>query len=212
MSKVIKIGKKQTKQHNNIHITDNLYRLSVMCFGILSIIAGSIFYKSNCNEIIELLNQQLSFIYSDKFSTILFQHIKIETIFFLINFILGTSFIGASISIFIPIIKCFITGIICSYFYNQHGLHGVLFCLLLLIPFMTITTASLIYASNESIYMSKYIFKTITNKNTADNISIKLYLIRYAMLYFSAITCSFINSFLIIKLLPLLNLNPFHSS
>ena len=122
-------------------------------------------------------------------------------------FFLGTSIIGTPLTIIPLIIKNSFVGYVSSYMYCEYDLKGILFSLVLLYPLFVVTTTSLIYAANESVYMSKYILNTLTKRNTADNISIRLYVLRYAVLFGINISCIAINSFLIVTLANKFNLH-----
>jgi stage II sporulation protein M len=135
------------------------------------------------------------------------EYIKIDIFFFLILFFLGTSIVGTPLTIIPLIIKNSFIGYLSSYMYCEYDLKGILFSLVLLYPLFVVTTASLIYAANESVYMSKYILDTLIKKNTADNISTRLYILRYAVLFGINVSCIAINSFLIVTLANKINLH-----
>ncbi len=210
MTKVINLRRRQSinyKQINNnpskrVRINNNeVTKLILVLISLLSLLIGCFIYKnSNINYIFELCNNFILNLQDKNFFELFLYLFKFDLIYFVISFFVGTSIIGIPFT-FIPVsLKCFTIGCISSFMYCQYSLKGILFSLILLFPLFTITTTSLIYSANESIYMSKYIFKTLTNKNTADNISIKLYLIRYAFLIGINFMCIVVNSFLIMLL------------
>ena len=84
--------------------------------------------------------------------------------------------------------------------YCEFGLKGILFLLVLIYPMIIITTTSQIYSANESIYMSKYLINTVTNKNTADDVSVRLYIIRNLVLIGISLIAISVNSFLIVTI------------
>jgi stage II sporulation protein M len=137
---------------------------------------------------------------------VLFEYIKNDIIFFLIMFFLGTSIVGTPLTIIPLIIKNSFIGYLSSYMYCEYDLKGILFSLVLLYPLFVVTTTSLIYAANESVYMSKFILNTLTKRNTADNISIRLYVLRYAVLFGINLSGIAVNSFLIVTLANKFNL------
>ena len=81
-----------------------------------------------------------------------------------------------------------------------------MFCLIILYPYLAITTSTLIFAANESAFMSNYVRNVITHKNTADDMSIKLYIMRYLILIGINIVCALINSIIVTFLGPKINL------
>ena len=188
-------------------LQEERYKVIFAFISMAAILCGSLIYKNYPNDAVNsIISEKLEFLQSGSYIQILLYFIKLDIIFISISFFAGTSFLGSTISFFSPFLKSVLIGYIGSYFYNEFELKGVLFCLLLLYPYFIITTASLIFASNESVYMSNYIFKTITSKNTADNISARLYLLRYLILIIINTVCAAVNSGLIIFLAPKISL------
>ncbi len=215
MTKVISLRKRYKNRIdvpkrtiNKINISNSeLFKVLYLIISIISIFCGCLIYKSNPVEYItEICNGYISDFQSGTYLEVFFKCLKIDIIFYLVMFFVGTSIIGIPLTIFPLIIKNSFLGYLSSYMYCEYDLKGILFSLVLLFPFFVITTTSLIYSANESIYMSKYILNTITNKNTADNISIKLYVIRYAILFGINIICIAVNSLLIVMLASKFNL------
>ncbi|MCH5190777.1 MAG: stage II sporulation protein M [Oscillospiraceae bacterium] len=203
------LKKRQTggKKVNINGLQAEKYKVIFAFLSIVAVLCGSLIYKNYPNDTVNtIIAEKLNFLQSESYIQILLYFIKLDIIFISISFFAGTSFMGSSISFLPPFLKCVLIGYIGSYFYNEFELKGVLFCLLLLYPYFIITTASLIFASNESVYMSTYIFKTITNKNTADNISVRLYLLRYLILIIINTVCAAVNSGLILFLAPKISL------
>lgn len=220
MTKVISLRKKKTTRNGASRISHQKiaerhellkgekYKAILALAAILGILAGSIIYKTLPNTAINaFIEGKLNLLRGGSFTAIIFELIKTDMLFMLATFFLGTSCLGASIAVAPPVIKCILIGYIGSYFYNEYGLKGVLFCLLLIYPYFVITTASLIFASNESIYMSNYIFKLLGNKNTGDDISMRLYFLRYSILIIINLACAVTNSALIMVLAPRISLH-----
>lgn len=197
--------KTKQKQRSNFVIEKN--RIFLLIISIISILLGAVAYRFFPNEnIIENLNNTLEIFKTENFINIFLCFIKADLIYFLMAFFIGTSFMGAVLSPLPIVLKCFLIGFQSGYLYNDFELKGVLFCLILLYPCYVITTSSLIFACDESIYMSKYLFSTITNKNTANDISVKLYLLRYLILIVINIVCIAVNSAIVCFIAPKINL------
>ena len=211
MTKVINLRRRQginykpianSKSSKKIKINNTeITKLFLVIISLLSLLVGCIIYKSsNQNIISEICSSFITDLQDKNFFQLFLYLVKQDLIYFIICFFVGTSIIGIPFT-FIPVcLKCVFIGCLSSFMYCQYSLKGILFSLVLLFPLFTITTTSLIYSANESIYMSKHIFNTMTNKNTADNISIRLYLIRYAFLIGINLVCIAVNSFLIMLL------------
>lgn len=216
MTKVISLRKRYKNRIdvpkrtiNKIKISNSdLFKVLYLIISIISIFCGCLIYKNNPVEYItEMCNSFIIDFQSGTYLEIFLKCLKIDVVFYLVMFFVGTSIIGIPLTIFPLIIKSSFLGYLSSYMYCEYDLKGILFSLVLLFPLFVITTTSLIYSANESIYMSKYILNTITNKNTADNISIKLYVIRYAILFGINIICIAVNSLLIVMLANRFNLH-----
>ena len=109
--------------------------------------------------------------------------LKSEVIYILLVFFIGTSIVGKPLVVIPPMLKCFFIGYLSSYIYSEYRLKGVMLCLLVIFPLFSVSTTTLIFACNESMYMSTYILRVIAKKNTADENAIKLYLIRFLILF-----------------------------
>ena len=218
MTKVINLRSIKRK-NNKLYDKNNLFNYNLklhnkdvlnIIFTIVSMLAiflGCIIYKNN--QIIEVNDVCVNFIkqiHNDTFFNIFLSYIKIDIIYYIVLFFLGSSLLGVPLT-FIPIIlKCVFIGYLSTLVYCEYELNGILFCLVLLFPIFSITTASLIYAANESIYMSKYTLDLVKNKNTANNVSVRLYLIKYGFLCCLNLIAIAINSLLALALANKFNL------
>lgn len=172
-------------------------KVFITLFSLLSILLGCIIFKNNKIIPVNELDSFVDFMQSNSFVSILIQFIKYEIVFFILEFFIGTSIIGMPLVIIPPIIKCFFIGYLSSYMYNQYSVKGILFCLILIYPYFAVTTSSLIFAADESIYMSKYLFEVAVKKNAYNNTSIKLYMVRIMFLILLNLIFTIINSFLL---------------
>lgn len=218
MTKVISLRKKKVnknkssiyKERKNKRINllnEEKYKLFFLLISIIGVLAGAICYRLTENtQISQIVVESFNVLNSGEFKAVFLYLIKFDLIFILISFFIGTSFIGSSISFFAPMLKCLYVGYFSGYLYNDFELKGVLFCLLLLFPCFAITTTSLIFASNENVYMSQYIYKSLNGKTSIDNISIRLYLLRYLLLVAINIFCIIITSLLIAFIGPKINI------
>lgn len=205
MTKVINLRnfKKQNLKLNNnknsLYQKNDVYKIVFTIISILSILSGSLIYKNHqINIISEFCINIIKQLQCDSFLTVFITFLKIDIIYFLSLFFLGSSILGAPLT-FVPIIlKSVFIGYMSSLIYCEYELKGILFCLIVLYPLFAITTTSLIYAGNESIFMCKFLFDILKNKNTANGISVRLYLIRYVFLLGIILVSVTINSLLTI--------------
>lgn len=202
------ISEKKTSNKVRIHHTE-VTKVFLVFISLISLLVGCFIYKnSNIDFISEMCSSFITDLNDKNYFQLFIYLVKQDLIYFIICFFVGTSIIGIPFACVPVILRCICIGCLSSFMYRQYSLKGILFSLVLLFPLFTITTTSLIYSSNESVYMSKHIFNTMTNKNTADDISIRLYLIRYAFLIGINLICIAVNSFLILLLYDKINLVP----
>lgn len=215
MTKVITLRKKKksylkperTKKGFSPELLSEKNRVFLLLISLIFLLAGALIYRFFPNDdITSQIDSKLIILSSAEWKNIFLFFFQADLIFLIISFFIGTSFIGSVLSALPIILKCTFIGYQSGYLYNEYELKGVLFCLVLLYPCYVITTSSLIFACDESIYMSKYLFGTITNKNTANDISVKLYLLRYLILFAINIVCIAVNSAVVCFVAPKINL------
>lgn len=215
MTKVITLRKKKksyakperTKKNFAPDFLNEKNRVFLLIISIISILAGALIYRFFPNgEIIAEIDLMLNLFNSADWTQIFLFFLQADLIFLIISFFIGTSYIGSVISALPIILKCIYIGFQSGYLYNEFELKGVLFCLVLLYPCYVITTSSLIFACDESIYMSRYLYGAITNKNTANDISVRLYLLRYLILFAINLVCIAVNSAIVCFIAPKINL------
>lgn len=212
MSKVLRIKRTHRNRHPKMKINyENLFKYKniviLLIFAILSLLFGSILYNNfSDSSLVEIIENKITLFESKDLLKIFIFFIKTEIVYFAVAMFIGTSFVGAPL-ITIPIsLRCIITGFLGGYMYNIYELKGVLFCLLFVFPYTAVTTTSLLFASNESVYMSSKSYNSMTKKNTADDTSLKLYLLRYLILIIINSVCALFNSFLIVLFINKINL------
>ena len=215
MTKVITLRKKRknnfTPEKAKIKSASNIQneknRVILLIFSITFILVGALIYRFFPNaEIISQIDATMQIFNSNSWKDIFLCFFQADLVYLLIAFFIGTSFAGAIISPLPLILKCIFIGFQSGYLYNKFELKGVLLCLVLLYPCYVITTSSLIFASDESVYMSKYLYDAITNKNTANDISVRLYLLRYLILFAINLACIAVNSAIVSFIAPKINL------
>lgn len=214
MSKVISLRKKKFNRKKQpvrkdrpmkrfSYLNEEKYKIILLLVSVIAIFIGAIGYRILGDlKLSQVITNNIEILISGEFKSIFLYLFKLDFAFILLNFFIGTSFIGSPISFISPLLKCLYLGYFSGYLYNEFELKGVLFCLLLLYPCFAITTTSLIFASNENVYMSQYIYKCLNGKNSVDNISIRLYLLRYLLLTVINIICIAVTSILITFIAP----------
>lgn len=198
---------KDRKNTNLNKLYSEKYKLLFLLISVLGIFVGAMCYRTtNNSQLTQIIYESFQTLNSGDFKSVFRNLIKLDLICFFISFFTGTSFVGSILSFIPPTIKCLYIGYLGGYLYNEFELKGVLFCLLLLYPCFAITTTALIFASNENVYMSRYIYNCLNGKSTTDNISIRLYLLRYVLLFTIIIVCITVTAFLISFIGPKLHI------
>ena len=217
MTKVISLRRKhhtkipkQNIEKNTVILNkfnEDKYKIFFLLLSIIGILLGAIFFRLNKNtELLEIVSNNFNALNSGNFELVIIFLLKFDCLFLIISFFIGTSFIGSTLSFISPMLKCIYIGYLSGYLYTEYELKGVFFCLLLLYPCFTITTTSLIFASNENVYMCQYICKCLNGKNSTDNISIRLFVLRYFLLFIINVVCITITSLVISFIGPKLNI------
>lgn len=215
MTKVITLRKKKksyakderTKKNHAADFLSEKNRVLLLIISIVSILSGGLIYRffPNSNITAEF-DSMLDLFNSADWTQIFLFFLQADLILLVISFFIGTSYIGTVLSALPIVLRCVFIGYQSGYLYNEFELKGVLFCLVLLYPCYVITTSSLIFACDESMYMSRYLYGAITNKNTANDISVRLYLLRYLILFAINLLCIAVNSVIVCFIAPKINL------
>ncbi len=213
MTKVINLRKytktrvnKRKKDCVKTSIKEEKYKVFLLVISVLSILLGCLIFKYNKEFSTVNFDDYFTTLKNGNFIEIFLNLIRFDISFFLLVFFIGTSFIGKLFIFIPPMLKSLIIGYISSFMYCEYKINGIMFCLIVLYPFFAITTSTLVFAANESAFMSNYVRNVITNKNTADDTSIKLYFMRYLILIGINIICALVNTLFIVFLVPKINL------
>lgn len=215
MTKVINLRKRNffkpeitKKSFKKINIVNSEFiKILYLIISVISIFIGCIVFKNhNLEYVTELCEKILNCFQNDTYFNVCMLNIKLEFVIYLLVLYNGTSFLGIPLTPIPLILKSVFIGYFSSFIYCEYEIKGILFLLILFYPMTMITTTSLIYSTNESLQMSKYIFNSITKKNTADDISIRLYLIRLIILFGISAVSIAANSFIITILAGRFNL------
>lgn len=164
---------------------------------ILGIIIGSIILSNDSyitqlsktifNNIINLHTQKSFF---KKFLTCYFHY----TAVLLLYYLSGTSMVGIAITPFLTIWQGILIGNIISYIYTSHGITGIAFNAIVLIPPITVFLICVFFAAKHSTEFSLSIAKLILPKNRPTNLcnTFKKFCIKYLILFAFMVVCSLI--------------------
>lgn len=164
---------------------------------ICGLIIGSFVVKNNdsimSNQLESIIKSGITTKNNSQFWEVFFNSITVNLVFLISAFSLGLCAIGIPFISLIPLIKGFGLGISGAYIYSNYSVKGVCYCLLILFPAQIISSALLIYACNESYYMSGDLFFSLNNSlNLKEKNPVRLYLTRFLLLaLFIALSAGF---------------------
>lgn len=160
---------------------------------ICGLIIGAYAIKSNNSLFSEQINEVVKSAIIKKGSSVFIKNLIdsffTSLAFLTITFGLGLCAVGIPAITLIPLIKGFGIGITGAYIYLNYSIKGVCYCLFVFFPAQILISSILIFACNESFYMSEDMFSTVRNGSIKEKNLAGLYLTRFALLLgFSLIT------------------------
>lgn len=114
------------------------------------------------------------------FSTFL-SSILLGSIFTLIAYFMGLCAVGVPFILLIPFAQGFYIGEISGYIYETFTLKGLGYCAIIIFPAAVIICASIIYASKESMLMSKNMLYLLSQRHQAVQESFRDYSVKFAI-------------------------------
>ena len=182
-----------------LSLRDSWRIILLLCMFISGLIIGSFSIKNNDALMFEQLEEIIKSAIIKK-ESISFLNSFTDTLitnmlFLIVAFALGLCAVGIPAISLIPMIKGFSMGITGAYIYLNYSVKGVCYCLTVLFPAQIIISSILIFACNESFYMSADLFSTLNNRNVLKEKNlIGKYLTRFALLSVFIIISSLIDA------------------
>lgn len=96
----------------------------------------------------------------------------------LLVFVSGLCAVGLPLILLSPCIQGIIIGSVCSYLYTVYQIDGVIFSLVIIVPFCAVSVLMLLIGCNEAIIMSSGIIKAVLKSGENGRGEVKAYLIR----------------------------------
>lgn len=184
--------------------------LMMILFAVLFIglICGNFFVKESENTYETVGNLFQDYISSLSGQTLLRTFLvqsMINIVILALTFVFGLCAIGFPVPIILMLIKGISIGALSGFMYTEYALKGFGYCMLVFYPVQIISCLILLRAGKESFSMSKSIFKILTEQRqkAGDVCDLKLYLLRYFILFIAMIIVSFISAILSVYVIPL---------
>lgn len=205
MNKVIRLKGIKTKRRkafkpkNKLNFNrakDNIsFKPMLPIISIFSVLIGCVlFTKSPIDFINQIIQNKLLVMQSNNFYNIFKSLILFEFLFVFLLFFLGTNIFGNFVVGIVPILKMITCGYLCSYMYNKFELNGVLFSLVFIVPFISISGTVIIALSSESYLLSKSVNTSILQRKTAKDGTLQLFLVKFIIIAFLEIILVLLNS------------------
>lgn len=176
----------------------NLFRIVISAASVFSVLPGVLFYsKMSTPEFQQHFINTIKQIQTESFANIFRCLCSIEIIFIATCFILGTNLFGNIFISLVPVTKTFFAGFIGALMYNKYELNGVLFSLIFLVPYFSVTCSTLIALTNEGYVMSKAMTNCIMQRKTTKEGTLQLFLIKFILITLFDLLFVLLNSLLL---------------
>lgn len=176
----------------------NIFKIAVSLAAVISVLLGSLFFaKMSASGLEQYFTNFIKALQAESFKDVFKELCSIEVIFISVCFILGTNLFGNIFISLVPIVKTFFAGYIGALLYNKYELNGVLFSLIFIIPYFSVTSTILIAMTNEGWEMSRTLTNCVMQRKTAKEGILQLFLIRFILIALFDMLFVLINSLLL---------------
>ncbi len=121
------------------------------------------------------------------------QSLLVPTVLAAVLFFLGLSAYGSFASNFIPSVYSFFIGAVSFYMYSTYTLKGLGYCIILVFPYAALSLAGLVLICAESISMSEFMLKTVSNSKRFSDYSFRKFCISVLKGYVLIIVSAIVN-------------------
>lgn len=161
------------------------YHVLLLLMMIGGIVGGVILQTVNFSvnqEISQKFNEFVTINQDKSFFELFFADFLYNLIFLLLPLFLGVSAIGYVLIYFVPFVKGLGIGTVCALIYSLYGLRGIGYCAIIIYPIALIQLFVIVLSCNEAYLMSSEIFSVLIKRNTAEEIRISLFFLRYLII------------------------------
>lgn len=210
--KLIKLRRKRKAYVGGFVVQASRHIVMLVLFVVffIGLLSGNLIVKSSestYNNIFRLFNDYILSSTGQTFLKSFFTQSVYNTTIIMIMFVFGLCAIGFPLPILITFAKGISIGALSSFLYTQYTLKGFGFCMLVLYPIQILHCLILLRAGKECFNMSINLVRYITgNKQKNDeNYSLKMYILRFAILLVSVVIISLISTAMTNYINPLFN-------
>lgn len=210
--KLIKLRRKRKAYVGGFVVQASRHIVMLVLFVVffIGLLSGNLIVKSSestYNNIFRLFNDYILSSTGQAFLKSFFTQSVYNITIIMTMFVFGLCAIGFPLPILITFAKGISIGALSSFLYTQYTLKGFGFCMLVLYPIQIWHCLILLRAGKECFNMSINLVKYITgNKQKNDeNYSLKMYILRFAILLVSVVIISLISTAMTNYINPLFN-------
>lgn len=210
--KLIKLRRKRKAYVGGFVVQASRHIVMLVLFVVffIGLLSGNLIVKSSestYNNIFRLFNDYILSSTGQTFLKSFFTQSVYNTTIIMTMFVFGLCAIGFPLPILITFVKGISIGALSSFLYTQYTLKGFGFCMLVLYPIQILHCLILLRAGKECFNMSINLVRYITgNKQKNDEIySLKMYILRFAILLVSVVIISLISTAMTNYINPLFN-------
>ncbi len=117
-------------------------------------------------------------------------NLSYNMVYIIVPMFLGLSAAGFFLVYAVPFFKGLGIGAVCALIYSSYAIKGILYCLIIVFPVALIQFAAIILSCSESYQMSVDLFSLIRKEETAEEIKIHFFFLRYLIILLIITTAS----------------------
>ena len=171
--------------------TENKTFLYSIIFYGAGLLCGSFIYKNCQNDVLDGILSAAN----QEFLQMFLNNLCLYMLVFAVSVLLGVCLVGFPVINLIPFVIGFASGMKVTFYYINHGVKGIGYSLLMVVPFVCLFLTVIIYSVSMSYEMSKNIYDiTIKKSDMSEEFSYKTYLKKYLAYAGLIIVVSLINT------------------
>lgn len=173
-------------------ITTNRQIIILVLLFLIGLIFGSFSIKSEnsfiSQKIIPLYMNYAKTKSTAKDITVFFSALMIDSAVIIFAYFIGLCAVGVPFVALVPLSSGALIGAVSGYIYQTYMLRGLGYCAIIIFPSAVITVAAILFASKESMIMSKSMLSLLSQRHNSQYEDFKSYSIRFII--YLAISCA----------------------
>ncbi len=207
----------RTKRNRNGHVGGFVFEtkkhIVMLCLFLIfffGLLMGNFFVKGDTDtyETVEsLFSEYISSLSGQTILKCFYMHFLVNFVNLLINFIFGFCAIGFPVPLIMALVKGISVGAFSSFMYSEYSLKGFGYCMLIFYPIQIISCLIMMRAGKDSFSLSTDLLRILfeQQQRTDSSTNLKLYLLRFLILFTAMIVLSLVSAVLSIYIVELFN-------